>query len=213
MTKKNKNRTRSKNTRRASFPSEETQYPWLRLLMEAYHIVDKGVSRSIATEQKKGRQLACGRGCAHCCRTHQDIPVYPLELVGLSWYVAEKLSGPHRDVIKRHLNAFKRSDPCPFLVEDTCAIHIVRPMACRQFNVFGTPCAPGEDPFHTRREDVMEPVKKYIDQAFFIMLPYHGVEKDSDRVKIVESGGMHKMVKELHACNWKLLVERMERCD
>ena len=86
-------------------------------------------------------------------------------------------------------------------------------MACRQFNVFGTPCAEGEDPFHTRREDVMDPVKKYVDQAFFIMMQYHGVEKDTEQAKIVESGGMHKMARELHECNWQLLAERMESAD
>jgi hypothetical protein len=86
-------------------------------------------------------------------------------------------------------------------------------MACRQFNVFGTPCAEGEDPFHTRRKDVMDPVKKYVDQAFFIIMQYHGVEKDTERIKIVESGGMHKMARELYACNWRLLAERMESAD
>ncbi len=89
----------------------------------------------------------------------------------------------------------------------------MRPMACRQFNVFRKPCEEGEDPYYTRREDVMDPVKKYVDQAFFIMLPFHGVEKDSERIRIVETGAFHKTVKELHACNWRNLAEKMDRFD
>ncbi|KPJ98108.1 MAG: hypothetical protein AMK71_11940 [Nitrospira bacterium SG8_35_4] len=183
------------------------------MLLDAYHVMDKGVSKSVETERKKGRMLACEKGCSHCCRTHQDIPVYPLELVGISWYAAEKLTGPQREALKKQLAAFREADPCPFLLEGVCSIHPMRPMACRQFNVFGAPCKAGEDPYHTRREDVMDPVKKYVDQAFFIMLQYHGVEQDSERVKLVESGEMHKLVRELHGCNWRLLAERMESAD
>jgi len=86
-------------------------------------------------------------------------------------------------------------------------------MACRQFNVFGKPCQEGEDPFYTRREDVLDPVKKYVDQAFFIMLPFYGVEKESERIKIVKTGAFHKMAKELHAFNWKSLAGKMHDFD
>jgi len=214
MSNKKKNaKSASQKIKRFSLPDDEQQYPWLRILLDAYHVIDKGILKSIETERKKGRILACGRGCSHCCRTHKDIPVYPLELVGISWYVAEKISGPQREELRKQLHEFKKQQPCPFLLEGVCSIHAMRPMACRQFNVFGTPCAEGEDPFHTRREDVMAPDKRYVHQAFFIMLQYHGVEKDSERVKIVESGGMHAMARELHACNWRLLAERMESAD
>ncbi len=89
----------------------------------------------------------------------------------------------------------------------------MRPMACRQFNVFGKPCEEGEDPFYTRREDVLDPVKKYVDQAFFIMLPFYGVEKESERIRIVETGEFHKMAKELQAFNWKSVAEKMNKFD
>jgi len=211
--KKNKGKVRPRNEGRFSLPDDEKQHPWLRILLDAYHILDRGVSKSVDTEKKAGRTLACAKGCSNCCRTHQDIPVYPLELVGISWYAAEKLTGPHRELLKKQLSSFRKGEPCPFLLQGVCGIHPVRPMACRQFNVFGSACAPGEDPFHSRRRDVMDPVKKHVDQAFFIMLEYHGVEKDSERVSIVESGGMHKMARELHGCNWRLLAERMENAD
>jgi Fe-S-cluster containining protein len=145
--------------------------------------------------------------------THQDIPLYPLELQGLIWYVTKKFSGPDYEVLKNRLESFSRGNPCPFLIERACSIHPMRPMACRQFNVFVTSCEEGEDPFHTRRHDVMDPVKKHVDQAFFIMLPYHGIEKESDRIKFIEAGEMHKMVRELHGCNWKALAGKMERRD
>ncbi|MBI5057558.1 MAG: YkgJ family cysteine cluster protein [Nitrospirae bacterium] len=199
--------------KRTSFPDDERTRPWLKLLLDAYFIVDKGVVKAIADEQQKGRKLACGKGCSSCCGTHKDIPAYPLELMGLSWYVTEKAAGAVREALMRQLESHKKDDPCPFLVEGICSVHPVRPMACRQFNVFNKPCEESEDPFYTRREDVLDPVKKYVDQAFFIMLPFYGVEKESERIKVIETGAFHKMVKELHACNWKSLAEKMQHFD
>jgi Fe-S-cluster containining protein len=211
--KRQKRKSSSERVKRFSLPDDEQQHPWLRILLDAYHVIDKGILKSVETERKKGGILACGRGCSHCCGTNQDIPVYPLELVGISWYVADKIAGPQREAVRKQLHEFRKLQPCPFLLEGICSIHTMRPMACRQFNVFGTPCAEGEDPFHTRREDVMDPVKKYVDQAFFIIMQYHGIVKDSEKIKIVESGGMHKMARELYTCNWRLLAERMESAD
>lgn len=213
MSKSKPNKKASSGTRRLSFPNDEKNQPWLSTLLEAYYIVDKGVARAIDAAKKQGRKLACAKGCSNCCRTHKDIPVYPLELVGISWYVTEKITGAARELLRRQLESHKKYDPCPFLVEGACSVHLMRPMACRQFNVFGRPCDEGEDPFYTRREDVMDPVKKYVDQAFFILLPFYGVEKETERVRIVETGAFHNMAKELQAFNWKSLVEKMDRFD
>ena len=208
-----KTKSTSNKPKRFSLPEDEKNLPWLSMLLDAYHTIDKGVAASLDAERKKHRKLACAKGCSSCCVTHKDIPIYPLELQGLIWYVTEKFSGPNREVLKIRLERFSRDSACPFLIEQACSIHPMRPMACRQFNVFFTSCEEGEDPFHTRRHDVMDPVKKHVDQAFFIMLPYHGIEKESDRIKFIEAGEMHNMVRELHGCNWKALAEKMGEFD
>jgi Fe-S-cluster containining protein len=213
MTKSKTNKTTFLRAKHLSFPDDEKIHPWLSTLLEAYYIVDKGIVYAIDAEQKKGKKLACAKGCSSCCKTHKDIPAYPLELVGITWYVTEKISGAGRELLRKQLESCKKDDPCPFLMEGACSVHPVRPMACRQFNVFGKACDEGEDPFYTRREDVLDPVKKYVDQAFFIMLPLYGVEKESERIKIVEAGAFHKMAKELHAFNWKSLAGKMYDFD
>jgi Fe-S-cluster containining protein len=207
-----KMKKRKDKTKRPSFP-EEKNLPWLSMLLDAYHIIDKGIAKAVEAEEKKGRKLACAEGCSNCCRTLRDIPIYPLELMGISWYVAEKLTGDVRDILKKQLADYRRADHCPFLIEGACPIHSMRPMACRQFNVFGKQCEEGEDPYYTRNDDVLPQQKKYIDQAFLIMLPFHGVEKESEKIKAVESGALNKMVKVLQECNWRMLAERMEKAD
>jgi uncharacterized protein len=199
--------------RRLSFPSDEKKHPWLPLLLDAFSIIDKGINEAVRAGFKEGRKLACRRGCSNCCKTHQTIPVYPLELVGLSWYVAEKVAGHEREIIKTQLRHYKEKDPCPFLVNGACSVHPMRPVACRQFNVFDTPCREGEDPFYTRRGDVLSPIRKYTDRAFFIMLPFYGIAGEKERWKIIESGAVHQVVKLLQTCNWKTLSDKMEEFE
>lgn len=200
-------------SRRLAFPTDEPVHPWLSGLLEAYHITDAGVCEGIRREELQGRKLACGKGCAACCRSHTDIPVYPLELVGISWFVTEKVSGSLREQLHEQLRNYKHQAGCPFLVNEVCSIHELRPMACRQFNVFDTVCSEGEDAWHTRREDVMTPLKKYTDQAFDVMLPFYGLEKKSERRKAIREGTIHGIARTLKDCNWTSLAEKMENFD
>ena len=200
-------------SKRLSFPTDEPVHPWLSGLLEAYHITDTGVCEGIRREELQGRKLACGKGCAACCRAHTDIPVYPLELVGISWFVTEKISGSVRARLHEQLRNHKNRAGCPFLVDEACSIHELRPMACRQFNVFDTVCSEGEDAWHTRRQDVMNPLKKYTDQAFDVMLPFYGIEKKSERCKAIREGTIHGIARVLKDCNWTSLAEKMEHYE
>jgi Fe-S-cluster containining protein len=199
--------------KRLGFKDDEAVHKWLPMLLDAYYIVDKGIAEAVRRESGKGKRLACRKGCSTCCNTHTTIPVYPLELVGISWYVVEKTAGPARGSIKDMLAGYKEGDPCPFLSDGACSVHPMRPVSCRQFMVFGTPCDKGEDPYYTRREDVLTPIRKYTDRAFFLMLPFYGVEGEQERWKIIEAGAVHQVVKLLQSCNWKSLAEKMEEFD
>jgi len=198
---------------RLSFPIEEQAFEWLPMLLDAYHTADIGVAVGIRREEQKGRTLACAKGCSACCRTHTTIPVYPLELVGMTWFAAEKIEGPVRERLKDQLRAHRKGQPCPFLVEGVCSVHPMRPLACRHFNVFGRACAEGEDAYYTRRQDVLTPIPKYKDDAFFAMLPFYGVTRKSERRKVIKSGAMHQMARVLQECNWESLAQRMESFD
>ena len=146
-------------SRRVHFPEDEKRIPWLPLLLDAYAIADTGIAIGIRDEEKKRKKkLACGKGCGNCCEHHKDLPLYPHELVGIYWFVTEKADPEIREMLK---NRFRGQDAsvssCPFLIDGSCSIHPVRPLGCRQFNVFDKPCASGEDPYYTRRDDVLVP--------------------------------------------------------
>jgi Fe-S-cluster containining protein len=198
---------------RVRFPLEEAKFPWLSMLLDAYAIIDEGVAAAIQErEEDTGTRLACRKGCDNCCRTHTDIPLYPLELVGVYWYCTEKLAKPLRELLRIQLKVHGAGDPCPFLLHGACSIHAIRPVACRQFNVFTKPCGVGEDPYFTRRGDVLTPIQAYTDRAFSVMLPYYGVPDKGDRQKAI-ADIIHTRAVNLQSFDWKKLVRLMDTFD
>ena len=198
---------------RLHFSDDEKRFDWLKILLDAYEIIDKGISVAIAREQKSGRSLACAKGCSSCCTSHQDIPVYPLELMGMSWYVIEKLASPLREQLKTQLENIDKINSCPFLLDGACSIHPMRPAACRQFNVLDKPCESGEDAYHTRQQDVMMPIPHYIDKAFDTMLPFYGIKRKGERKKAIKDGMLHAVAKAMRDCNWSTMPAKMTAFD
>jgi len=157
---------------------------------------------------------ACRSGCDVCCRTQADIPVFQIELAGISWFSVEKLEEARRAAVRvglgRHVPG---SRECPFLVESACSIHPVRPMACRLFTVFGRPCAEGEDPFHERRSDMLAPPPGLLARAYRVMLPFHGVTEPQDQDAWLERGLVKTLAVNFPDCDWRSLARLMDAAD
>ncbi|MDY0362751.1 MAG: YkgJ family cysteine cluster protein [Desulforegulaceae bacterium] len=194
---------------RLSFPKDEKETNWLQDLIDSYYIADKGIYDLILKEEKKGRKLACAKGCSTCCLTHVTIPLYPMELLGIYWFVLLKLEKGKQQILKKRLLELK-NDGCPFLIEGVCFIHPMRPLACRHFNVFDTPCAHGEDPYYTRRQDVLTPDEAIKNKALARLLSIHGINDRKEKKEFVKSGKIHTLAKNLQEIEWYKLGQRIE---
>ena len=197
------------------FPADEAKHPWLPVLLRMHALVDEGIATAVRNEERRrGVRRACHSGCDVCCRTQGDIPVFQIELAGISWYSAEKLQGTGRAAVRagleRHVAGARE---CPFLVERACAIHAVRPMACRLFTVFGRPCAEGEDPFHARRADMLTPPPGLLARAYRVMLPFHGVTEPKDQEAWLERGLVKTLAVNVPTCDWRTLARLMGTAD
>jgi uncharacterized protein len=196
-------------SRRLHFPEDEARLPWLPLLLDAYAIADTGVAVAIRDQEKKfKRKLACKQGCDVCCR-QTDIPLYPHELVGLYWFASEKLAPEIREAVKQQLAAHAAGSPCPFLVEGACSVHPARPVACRKFNVFTAPCAPREDPYYSRRHDVLIPIAEYTDRAFAAVLALYNLKPEDDPSRSVKT--IRSQIMNLQSYDWKKLAVIIEQ--
>jgi Fe-S-cluster containining protein len=196
--------------KRLSYPSDEKKIQWLPMLLDTYFVADKVIYDGLRKELKKGKTLACACGCSNCCYTHTTIPVYPLEVVGLYWYVIEKISGKRRFSIQTQLQARETIQSCPFLINDRCGVHPMRPMACRFFNVFNKVCAQKEDPFYSRRYDVFTPNEDAKNKALMKMLPFHEIFEKQQQELAIKNQSLNKMVQNLHEIDWAQIARRME---
>lgn len=199
-------------SRRLHFPDDEKRLPWLPLLLDAYAIADTGVAVAVRDEEKRRKtKLACAKGCGNCCAHQADLPLYPHELVGIYWYVSEKMVSPVKEVLRGRLAGHEAGSVCPFLIDNSCSIHPLRPIGCRQFNVFTRPCAEGEDPYYTRRGDVLVPLQDYTDRAFAAVLPFYNLKREAGlatAIKLIRSQIMN-----LQSYDWNKLVAIMEQAD
>lgn len=193
---------------RLQFPEAEARLPWLPLLLDAYAIADTGVAVGIrSAEKEQGLTLACTRECDVCCG-QKDIPVYPHELVGIYWFATEVLASSGREQVKKQLAEHGAGSSCPFLVDRSCSIHPLRPLSCRQFNVFNAPCTPDEDPYYSRRKNVFEPREDYRDRVFAAVLAFYGAPKGADTQKAVRQ--VRAQILNLQTYEWKKLLAKME---
>ena len=208
--KKKKSHASSGLSRRLHFPSDERRLPWLPLLLDAYAIADTGVAVAIRNREKReGKKLACGKGCGNCCVHQTDLPLYPHEIVGIYWYASEKITGPARESLKHRLGRGKDVRGCPFLIDEACIIHPLRPVGCRQFNVFTTPCAVGEDPYFTRRDDVLQPDTAYLDRTFAAVLPLYSLKSEGDGSAALRT--VRSQIMNLLDYDWSKLAALMEQ--
>jgi Fe-S-cluster containining protein len=133
------------------------------LVPSALEITELLVSQANRREEQAGRHISCCAGCGACCR--QMVPLSPPEALYLSQVLdalpdtrrravlerfaridreleerglIDELFDPHysdEPMLKIARAYFQLQLPCPFLVDEACSIHALRPVACREYNV------------------------------------------------------------------------------
>jgi Fe-S-cluster containining protein len=147
-------------------------------------------ARACEAEEGAGRSVSCRAGCGACCR--QMVPLSPPEVFYLGRVVGEADSaqrdrwrqgfdrviraateaGLRRRLTAEDLSAdegmavaldwFQMGVPCPFLENESCGIHPVRPVVCREYNVT-SPAEWCADPLH--HEIARVPVPRSISEG------------------------------------------------
>lgn len=195
------------------YPEDEARLEWLGRLLDAYAVIDAGVEAILGKVAGAGLFPACAKGCAACCA--QPIPATPLEILGVAWFAAARLEGRERQAVKRNLLAANKKSriDCPFLVKNVCAVHPLRPAACRNFIVFGRACAPDEDVYALRPPDVMRPSHKVMREAFRIMLPHYGITDAVSQEKALDENLLYKKATTLKDFDWSGALREMSVRD
>lgn len=126
-------------------------------------LADRLVGLAVRREERGGKAISCRRGCGACCR--QPVPLSPPEAWMIADVAAGVPASARASLMERFastrgrlaaaglddLAAWPRTEkddasgfarryfalglPCPFLVEESCSIHPVRPAICREYLV------------------------------------------------------------------------------
>lgn len=187
-----------KGSQRFTHLADEAKYIWLPALLDVYHIVDMGISTELQEEERKrNAKVACHPGCSNCCRRPM-VPMILLEFLGISWFASEKLEGDTRSVVKEQLLHHKQTPQCPFLVESRCSIYPMRPLACREFFMFGAPCGIDEHVELTRPNDIWTHSRDIARRVAMVILPFYGINDERQKVEAFENGYIGAVSKPMH---------------
>lgn len=194
---------------RLAYPRDEARFPWLSALLAAYHVIDSGTALELAEEEgRRGARVACRRGCSACCFV-PTVPLSPLEVRGLCWYVTEKLAGVTRQTVRSQLRHHRDLAQCPFLAGTDCSVYTLRPHACRLLYVFGRPCGPDEEIERTRPRDIWTHSLNVARRAAFLVLPYYGIEGGREKAEAFEEGLILDISTPMHQLPWEELYDRL----
>lgn len=175
-------------------------------------IADQGTEKTIKDLNESGATVACGNGCDACCR-NASVQLTQPELQGISWYASEQLAGDLRVKVRRRLEHHRETPECPFLVEHSCAIYPVRPLACRQFLVKSTPCAVGEDVSISRPSDIVRKPRSNAKKVAVQLLKFWNFHSEKARVKAFENGFIFEAGRMMHDYPWEMIARTMDHFD
>jgi len=142
--------------------------PLSQLLSALRSLTDTVVDAAIARERAAGREISCKAGCAACCRQLVPLSVteaqqLPELIAGLNEAHRACVMARFDEAISKlresgmlprleEFSALSRAEreelatdyfrlgiPCPFLEEESCSIHPIRPVICRQYLVTSAP--------------------------------------------------------------------------
>lgn len=80
-----------------------------------------------------GDNVACRRGCAHCCHIQVALTQTEADMIGIAIRRTPRRVARLQDPreVERQEGAYGYHTPCPFLKNNECSIYEHRPLACR----------------------------------------------------------------------------------
>ena len=114
----------------------------IKHLKTHYRLIDSLLDAFRNRVTASGSQIDCRRGCSWCC--YQQVLVNPAEMLLITDYIGRNFNDKMKKAILQRAiekdekvkslpaeEALQQKIPCPLLLDGTCSIYPVRPMACR----------------------------------------------------------------------------------
>jgi len=150
--------------------------------------------------------VSCKKGCFNCC-LRPEINVNELEIMGISWFIHERLDSEIKSILRRQINYHRESAKCPFLINSICSIYPMRPITCRMFYVFNSTCKTNEDVSITRPNDIWTHSIEVGKMASNHMLTYFGFTTSKEKQTAFNDGYIYKKSKLMYTIHLESIFE------
>lgn len=184
---------------------DETIHPELIILLDTYAISDSMTRDYLKTVSS----VMCKKGCSNCCK-NPTVPFTQPELMGISWYLSEKLPNALRARVKDRLTTHATTNECPFLIDDDCSIYEVRPLICRQFYVKNATCGVDEHILSTRPDDIIAPIESIATASLLRLLDYWPYRSNAEKEHAFKTGVMQELTVYMHEYDWAAIAATMD---
>jgi Fe-S-cluster containining protein len=148
-------------------PAGQTTITELLPIIQSFEnaIVGKAASEAEAA----GTPISCRAGCGACCRQMVPVSIFEAQAMGnwirslpdpqqkalearfhhtllalkdtgiIQRLIEEDWFADNDTALKMAIDYFRLGIPCPFLVDESCSIHPIRPLSCREYLVTSPP--------------------------------------------------------------------------
>ena len=165
-----------------------------------------------AEERRRGVRRACRSGCDVCCRTQSDIPVFQIELAGISWYSVEKLEGAARAAVRARL---ARPRPRAPARAPSSWSRPAPSTPCGRWPAASSPSSAAPAPRARTRSTRAAPTcsrrrRACWRRAYREMLPFHGVTDPKDQEPGSSGDWSTTLAVNLPTRDWRSLARLMD---
>jgi Fe-S-cluster containining protein len=126
--------------------------PGIEAMLKTFELTDQTMREQMQAQGVE-HKIACKKGCSVCCK-NVEMPILSAEIETIGWHIKNRVG---RELRRKILNKVDKQKPnsvaCPFVINDSCSIYQVRPLACRTYLIMNQACRPGENILETRFDD------------------------------------------------------------
>jgi len=177
----------------------------------------------IEAESAACGDLACQRGCHHCCFLR--VTAYPHEIVSIYMYLNQHLDKSQLEAVKHRIKEqyavirdkseeehYTTNVECPLLVHGECTAYAVRPMSCAAYHSLSEPqCRWSYENPHIRihgipqykeifdQKDIQRAVvanQAPIDEEYELIFALHRLFQDPSQIQRWRAG--HRLIERSH---------------
>lgn len=180
----------------------------MKRILQVYQNVDEIIDKELT---EHGADIACKKGCDNCCK-HIGFPILEPEAFAIAAHIKEQANNEINQTIRKQIDQYEPGQQeCPFLVDTTCGVYAVRPLACRTHYIHGETCTPEDVTSDNRINDIHRYPESDMVEAHLPLMDCYGIKGREQQVIAFCSGVVEMASMPMNSINWRGILDHIEK--